>query len=753
MCTPPTPNLMMESKDNNTTPPLEIGLDPDLTIPSPSNRNDADEVDDNDPTFPTETMSTRYGEVTPEFHEDGGYPSSLSEQSVSPWEPRRVEVEDENDGAPLPPDTIAASYEAVKLGLTHDVTDPPISSGQTGGLFERNDDQESSQMELEVDDDIAPLTPFMIAASFEKNEEEKRVDAYDDYAPVPPEMSAAFYDVDVDVDNKEKKKSELIEDYSDGNVNSNNGQNISGLNTRSGTVMSDINTDFLPDCERPVETENREERLSIPSSSQAGAISVFLSPQSTSDPNLPISRHGQGEIAIDHTPDMTPAPGLSINPSPLPEATLVEDAPQEPVYDAIPMILTEDIDANGQSRRFHKYSVIGVISVVSAAIIAGVVVSIVGLQNKQSESKNNPPSLWEQQGVPVFGDNDGDALGWSLALSADSKTLVVGAPGHIDHTERLGYVKVYYTDKRGGNRTQLGQTIHGNVIGDYFGFSVGVTANGKILAVGSPGYFVNEDRPGYVQVYHLESSVEFGPRWEQLGQNITGEAIGDGFGRSVSLSDDGMTIAVGAWLHDMNGDDSGQVRVYHLEDGVIWEQRGQDINGDESESYAGLTVSLSADGLTVAIGAPYYGRFVGYTRVYSFNSEGSSWETLGQTIFGDADNDCSGTSVDITADGLILAIGSSAYESDDHPGYVKVYYLESIDSNNFNWQPLGQKINAKAVGDEFGTSVSLSKNGRTLAVGAYAKNSVGHRLVRILTEKQLMIGQVTLYLWQQMGSQ
>jgi hypothetical protein len=48
-----------------------------------------------------------------------------------------------------------------------------------------------------------------------------------------------------------------------------------------------------------------------------------------------------------------------------------------------------------------------------------------------------------------------------------------------------------------------------------------------------------------VRVYTLESSEEPGSSWKQLGQNITGEEYGDWFGESVSISMDGKMIAVG----------------------------------------------------------------------------------------------------------------------------------------------------------------------------------------------------------------
>ena len=48
----------------------------------------------------------------------------------------------------------------------------------------------------------------------------------------------------------------------------------------------------------------------------------------------------------------------------------------------------------------------------------------------------------------------------------------------------------------------------------------------------------------------------------QLGSDITGEQSGDWFGKTVSISDDGTTLAVGAGFNDGNGSNSGHVRVY-----------------------------------------------------------------------------------------------------------------------------------------------------------------------------------------------
>ncbi len=282
------------------------------------------------------------------------------------------------------------------------------------------------------------------------------------------------------------------------------------------------------------------------------------------------------------------------------------------------------------------------------------------------------------------------------------------------------------TDDGGGTRTQLGQTIYGNATGDRFGKSVDVTPEGNVIVVGSPGYFLNNDRPGHVGVFSLDGDTG---TWKQVGQDIAGEAIGDDFGFSVSISDDGETIAVGAPSNDENGKDSGHVRIYRLaDDGASWEQIGEDIDGDALGlgSGSGWSVSLSANGSIVAIGSPWAGIYgAGQVEVYRIDGGGSSWEQLGESIYADNKYNHFGWSVDISPDGNSLAVGTRA---DVGPGYVKVFSLENggDDLGAADWKQVGLTITGEADGDLFGYSVSLSDDANTLAVGApYANGKDG----------------------------
>ena len=320
------------------------------------------------------------------------------------------------------------------------------------------------------------------------------------------------------------------------------------------------------------------------------------------------------------------------------------------------------------------------------------------------------PYLWKKQKETIIGDDAGDSLGWAVALSADARTLVVGAPGVYQDDKKRGYVEVYYRH----DVMELGRTIHGVAVGDLFGYSIDIAADGKILAIGSPGNWKKNDRPGYVSVYHLESTDDLGSSWKQLGQNITGDVIGDEFGRFVSLSDDGKTLAVAAERND-GFDQEGRVRIYQFEgDSTSWKQLGQDIDGEE--------LSLSGDGKMVAIRAPWNsknGKNSGCVKVYRIDSEKLQWEQQGQTIYGEATFDLIGWFVDISAGGTILAIGSAGYKAYDRPGYVRVYHLEIGDDLGFIWKNHGQDITSGRIGDEYGFSGSLSNDGNTVAVGAY----------------------------------
>jgi hypothetical protein len=106
-----------------------------------------------------------------------------------------------------------------------------------------------------------------------------------------------------------------------------------------------------------------------------------------------------------------------------------------------------------------------------------------------------------------------------------------------------------------------------------------------------------------------------------MGSDIDGETAGDNSGYSVSMNAAGDRVAVGAYLNDGNGADSGHVRVYGW-NGSDWVQIVADINGKANGDYFGWSVSLNDAGDRVAIGAPYNddgGANSGQTRIYQLS--------------------------------------------------------------------------------------------------------------------------------------
>ena len=72
-------------------------------------------------------------------------------------------------------------------------------------------------------------------------------------------------------------------------------------------------------------------------------------------------------------------------------------------------------------------------------------------------------------------------------------------------------------------------------------------------------------------IVELNNELYNFPKWIQLGQDINGEASGNESGWSVSLSSDGTIVAIGAYSNNGNGNNSGHVRVYKYI-GTSWNQ-------------------------------------------------------------------------------------------------------------------------------------------------------------------------------------
>ena len=78
------------------------------------------------------------------------------------------------------------------------------------------------------------------------------------------------------------------------------------------------------------------------------------------------------------------------------------------------------------------------------------------------------------------------------------------------------------------------------------------------MAVGVPSNW-SGNRSGLARVYGFDGSA-----WNQIGGQLHGEAEEDQLGLSIALSSDGTSLAVGGPFNDGGGTDSGHVRVFDL---------------------------------------------------------------------------------------------------------------------------------------------------------------------------------------------
>jgi len=244
----------------------------------------------------------------------------------------------------------------------------------------------------------------------------------------------------------------------------------------------------------------------------------------------------------------------------------------------------------------------------------------------------------------------------------------IGAPFNTSYS-KVGHVRVYQYSSYSWR--QLGADIVGEELFDQSGFSVSLSSDGTIVAIGATNNDGTANGAGHVRVYEYSSGL-----WTQLGADIDGEANGDQLGFSVSLSSDGTIVAIGARWNDGGGTRSGHTRIYQYSSG-LWTKLGADINGEAAQDTAGLAVSLSSDGTIVAIGArdnDGTADKAGHVRVYQYSSD--SWTQLDTDIDGEASDDYSGQSVSLSSDGLIVAIGAPNNDGNgDKSGHVRVYNL------------------------------------------------------------------------------
>lgn len=414
--------------------------------------------------------------------------------------------------------------------------------------------------------------------------------------------------------------------------------------------------------------------------------------------NLPRDPSGGGltmsTLSTDNATNNTPpTPGVTASGVTTPVVPPAQDAGQE----------TKDRKWWSQPR-WVWLALIGLLIVVGAVV--GVVVGVSG----GNDDNNNGPSPtpapspeWTLRGTPLEGASQGDELGWVVSLTATGTRLAMGALPIEGSGANRGYVRILDFDKATNDWSPVGDDIV--LDGDEIetGVFCRLSADGTTVVVGGTAI-------GRVRVYRRNDRNE----WIQLGQDLFGNMPLDRFGYAVSISQAGSVIAVGTPFNEGTPDGKGLVQIYELVNNTVWMQVGMDLYTSNASADPGvLSLDMSADGSKVAVGA-VSAEDEGQVRVWQRID--NDWSQLGQTIEGET----YGNAVSLSGDASLLAIGAP---SGQVQGQAMVFSL----SNNDEWTTLGQTLVGEAPDDFFGSSLSLSSDGTTLAIGAFANDGNGPR--------------------------
>ena len=368
-----------------------------------------------------------------------------------------------------------------------------------------------------------------------------------------------------------------------------------------------------------------------------------------------------------------------------------------------------------------------------------------------------------------------DNFGIGIALSDDGSTLAVGAhyeasdareidgDQNNDDAPGAGAVYVFARDAMDRWSQQAYIKAFNADAGDSFGVDVSLSADGNTLAVGAYAedsntvddpYNGSAPQAGAAYVFVRDPTDEWAQQAYIKASNVDAS---DYFGVSVALSDDGNTLAVGAYSEDgatigvggNQADDSapnaGAVYVLVRDLAGTWahEEYVKASNTDAGD-YFGISVALSADGDTLAVGADFEsssatdidgdqnddlapGAGAVYVLVRDMMDEWSHQAYV--KPFNAAEDANFGHSVALSDDGYTLAVGangeasSNGDPSDDtfpHAGAVYVFERDVMDA----WsQQAYLKASNIAPSDWFGHEVTLNADGDVLAVGAWGDTS------------------------------
>ena len=263
---------------------------------------------------------------------------------------------------------------------------------------------------------------------------------------------------------------------------------------------------------------------------------------------------------------------------------------------------------------------------------------------------------------------------------------------------------------------QVGEDLEGEAEADRSGASIAISEDGTRIVIGATTNDSVGSASGHARVFEWDTALL---TWSQLGTDIDGVAGGDESGAAVAISENGNRVAIGSPYHDGPANSTGHVRVFEY-DGNDWIQVGGDIEGGTLADWLGWSVAMSSDGNRIAVGAPQTyggGSRYGFVRVLDWDAVTSDWVQVGSEVVAEAEGDRAGFALGMSADGARLAIGAPANDgvAGTNTGHVRVFEWDDV---GLDWYQLGADIDGDADYDFFGEAASMSSDGEHIVVGA-----------------------------------
>jgi hypothetical protein len=236
------------------------------------------------------------------------------------------------------------------------------------------------------------------------------------------------------------------------------------------------------------------------------------------------------------------------------------------------------------------------------------------------------------------------------------------------------------------------------------GQSVAVSADGNTAVVGAPND--NSNRGG-AWIF-----VRSGNTWTQQGAKLVGTGATGAAkqGYSVAISADGNTVAVGGNLDNLS---NGAVWIF-TRTGISWAQQGDKLKGIGNVGFAqlGSSVSMSADGNTIAVGGIADNSYKGATWI--FTRFGGVWNQQGAKLAGTGAVGAArqGCSVALSSDGKYLVAGG--YNDNTRQGAFWVFNRAGN-----SWTQQGSKLmgTGGSLYSYQGYSVAINADGTTVITG------------------------------------